>query len=93
MSADYFDVDYFQLNAGLDSKGDAAIALLVLKDPKVTTPVGEVKSAVLIDGGNGKQCAKLIVKAIQTIESNYKGYTKTEPFKFDAIVISHWDVV
>ena len=95
--AKYYDVDYYMLNASLDTKGDSAIALLVLKDPAVTKPIGTIKSAVLIDGGNGAKTASLIVKAIGKIQSNYTDYAPgaTPPvyFKFDAIVITHWDEV
>ena len=97
MATEYWAVDYFQLNAAQDAKGESAIVLLVLKDIEVVKPIGTVKSAVLIDAGNGLETAELIKKAITNIECSYAGY-KVDPlapvrFKFDAVVLTHWDEV
>lgn len=77
-------VDYYQINAAVDGKGDAAIALKV----DTTNTPGEVKSAVLIDGGNGDSTADLIVKTLKAIELEYGVLVK-----LDAISLSHWDMV
>ena len=87
----YYAVDYFQLNASLERKGDAAIALLVLRSPSSTDPKaqkGTIKSCVLIDGGNGVLVSKLICRALDNIKKNYAGVAK-----LDAVSLSHWDAV
>ena len=88
---DYHEVDYYQLNASLEHKGDSAIAVLVLRKPTSTDPKereGVIKSCVLIDGGCGPLVAKLIIRCLQHIGSKYSGEAK-----LDAISLSHWDAV
>ena len=88
---DYYAVDYFQLNASLNRKGDAAIALLVLRSPSskdTKAQKGTIKSCVLVDGGNGALVSKLICRALDNIQKNYVGDAL-----LDAISLSHWDAV
>lgn len=92
MTSTFYEVDYFQLNASLDTKGDCAIALLVLKDSKAKTPkpIGTIKSAILIDSGQGQHTANLLVTICDKIKADYG---LTGPVQFDAISLSHWDNV
>ncbi|KAL8993712.1 MAG: hypothetical protein Q9169_006143 [Polycauliona sp. 2 TL-2023] len=80
-------VDYYQLNASVDHKGDAAVVVLVEKDKDATKP-GTVRSLVLLDGGNGLETAALVVTTLGRIKAKYN--VVNDP-QFDAIVISHWD--
>ena len=69
--------------------GECAIMLLLLKDRNTPTVAGEVKSAVLIDGGFNRKAVDGLVSTIQQIE---KAYTlTTSRLQFDAVSISHWD--
>lgn len=87
MASQWF-VDYYQLNASVSHKGDAAVVVLVKKDTDATKP-GTVQKLVLIDGGNGLETAALIVTTLGRIKAKYN--MKTTP-QLDAIVISHWDM-
>ncbi|KAL8802318.1 MAG: hypothetical protein Q9182_003896 [Xanthomendoza sp. 2 TL-2023] len=80
-------VDYYQLNASISHKGDAAIAALIRRDGD--TAKLTVQCLVLIDGGNGIETAALIVTTLGQIKAKY-GMT-TGP-KLDAIILSHWDL-
>lgn len=92
MATTFYEVDYLQLNASLDCKGDCAIALLVLKDSKAKTPkpIGTIKSAVLIDTGNGQNTASLLVTICDKIKADYG---LADPLQFDVVSLSHWDTV
>ncbi|KAL8699729.1 MAG: hypothetical protein Q9224_001288 [Gallowayella concinna] len=80
-------VDYYQLNASISHKGDAAIVALIRRDGG--TNESTVQRLVLIDGGNGIETAALIVTTLGRIRAQY-GMT-TAPL-LDAIVLSHWDM-
>lgn len=78
-------VDYYQLNASISHKGDAAIAALIRRDGD--TDKLTVQSLILIDGGNGIETAALIVTTLGRIKAKYAMTT----VKLDAIILSHWD--
>ena len=84
-----FEVVLYQLNAGLDTQGDSAVALLT---SKVGTASAKIKNAVLIDGGYGKNVAVVLKTTITAIKAAYAIPADRE-FKFDAVSLSHWDKV
>ncbi|KAG8526407.1 uncharacterized protein KY384_000063 [Bacidia gigantensis] len=95
-----YEVDLYQLNCSVANKGDAAIALLVLKglatDVSKNPPLlGTIKSAVLIDGGSGtKTTAQLIEKTMIEIERTYTYVSDiNDRLKLDAVVISRLDAI
>lgn len=93
MTSPYYRVDYYQLNAGLDCKGDCAIVLLVRINPTVDLFKGTIKKAVIIDVGNAEKIARLLEYTIDKLQTQYLGYGSGQTLKFDAVSISHWDDV
>lgn len=88
----YFEVDLFQLNAARNCAGDSAIVLLVARtEPPQTDKRGAIKSAVLIDGGNGKEVGDLIEDVIVWIQTQYT--MTTDYLEFDSVIITHYDAV
>ncbi|KAG8525205.1 uncharacterized protein KY384_008849 [Bacidia gigantensis] len=83
-----YQVTLYQLNAGLDTAGDSAIALLATKTTGATKP--KIKSAILIDGGMGANVAVSMKTTIKEIKADYDIPGDRE-FKFDAVSLSHWD--
>ena len=77
-------VDHYQLNASIDGGGDSAIVALVQTSGK--NP--ELLSLVLVDGGNGRNTAELIVATLDKIAIKYNASPK-----LDAVVISQFDAV
>ena len=75
-------VKLYQLNCVANTKGDAAILLLIRKEPK------ELVKCVLIDSGNGKGVAHLIDETMLEIETEFE-----RTVQFDAVLFSHWDTV
>ena len=88
----YYEVDLFQLNAARNCAGDSAIVLLVARTaPPTTGSRGTIKSAVLIDGGNGKEVGLLIEDVVLWIQKQYT--MTTINLEFDSIIITHYDAV
>ncbi|KAG8527299.1 uncharacterized protein KY384_008043 [Bacidia gigantensis] len=81
-------VEYYQMNAGLDFFGDCAIVLLVKKKGTLN----QLLSAVLVDCGSSQRVIEPITRLIKRVQSTYvlKPEDKKQ-FKFDAVVITHWD--
>ena len=102
MTTATYEVDHYQINCAVNAAGDASITLLVFKNPdtdKTTNKLGTIKSAVLIDGGNGEQMAAKIEKVVVEIERTYD-YESNKVDKegkkrllLDAVAVTHWDKV
>ena len=58
-----YQVVLYQLNAGLDTAGDSAIALLTTKAAGATNT--KIKNAILIDGGMGANVAELMKTTVK----------------------------
>ena len=85
-----WEVKLFQLNVSQDKAGgDCAIILLLNTAPKKP----KVASAVLVDGGDGPRCTKMLISTMQDLEKKYVFDSPGNKFKFDAVSISHWDTV
>ena len=94
--APIYQVKLLQINVSQDhAGGDCAIILLL---DASTTPYTVVK-AVLVDGGDGPGTKTFLSKTMKLCEKKYmfaddSGKVAVDnPFKFDAISISHWDKV
>ena len=84
-------IDYYQLNASVSSKGDAAVLALIRRNSNLVAPQQWlVHRLILIDGGNGSEVADLIVKTLGKIQTKYGMASSPQ---FDAIIITHWDQV
>ncbi|PPJ57972.1 hypothetical protein CBER1_09402 [Cercospora berteroae] len=95
-------VDHFQINGAFDSVGEAAIILLIdsnkdsILRPDPQAPwhaLGEVRRAILIDGGQGPNMLRNAVATIAQIERDYGALAAGPPprLQFDAVIITHWD--
>ena len=95
MATARYEVDHYQINCAIQAAGDCSITLLVFKDPDLdeSQVLGTIKSAVLIDGGNGKKMATKIEKVIKEIERTYKFDSSSGRLLLDAVAVTHWDKV
>lgn len=86
-AAEYeFKVELYQINCSEDSVGEAAI-MLVLRRQQGTAEY-EIAYSILIDCGLHTKAAEQVFRTIEYIEAKYPG-----DFRFDTVVISHWDKV
>lgn len=89
-------VDHFQINGSHDGEGEAAIYLLVDSNPKSALRVdqknwslrGEVRSAVLMDAGQGSSMLENLRQTMAQIEQEYGNVGPV--LRFDAVVMTHW---
>lgn len=84
-----YKVEHYQINCSIERKGEAAILLLVSVDDAQVAPAGiAIQKAILIDSGFNYNAVWNIHATICDIEAVYG-----PDFKFDAVVITHWDNV
>ena len=89
-----YEVEYFQLNVSLDSVGDAAVALLVERPTTGLPTIGQkLISAVLIDLGSAEKVLEPLKRLIERVEKDFILPDADKIFRFDSIVITHWDEV
>ena len=83
-----FRVELYQINCSEDGIGEAAV-MLVVRGQQVSTGIpDQIVSSILIDCGLSTKAADQVERTIDHIKAKYPG-----DFKFDTVVISHWDRV